>query len=132
MMDFKKLLIIHAIITFTAGIVLIVMPNLIPGSVDISLEPDAYLICYLLAASELSLATLSFFGRKIENSETINLIALTCIVLHASSGILEVYAMTQGLSTKIWGNILLRVIVVAAFVYYGFYKNPKHKSIDTQ
>ena len=121
-MNFRRLLIIHALVTFAAGVVLIVKPGLIPGAVDIQLDPAAYLICYLLASSEFSMAILSFFGRKLKDAKAIRVIALSCIVLHASSGILEGYALMQGLSPYIWVNIGLRVLAVSLLWYYGYHR----------
>ncbi len=53
-MNLRKLLIIHALITFAAGIVLIFSPQLIPGTVGIQIYPKANLLCYLLGTSEVS------------------------------------------------------------------------------
>ncbi|MCW3122761.1 MAG: hypothetical protein JWQ38_2253 [Flavipsychrobacter sp.] len=121
-MNLSRLLLFHAIITLAAGVVLIVAPQLIPGTVGIHLPHDAYLLCYLLAGSELGLAAMSFYGRSLNDVKALRVISLTCIVLHASSAILEVYAYTQGLSAAIWGNIVLRIVVVGLFIYYGFFK----------
>ena len=123
-MNLSKLLLIHGIITFVAGIVLIVSPGLIPAAVGVHMDPGAYIICYLLAASELSLAVLSFYGRGLTDVKALHVIVLACLVLHISSAILEVYAYAKGLSAGIWWNVLLRIIITILFVYYGFYKTP--------
>ena len=41
---------VHAIVTAGAGVVLVIAPAAIPGTVGIRLTPDAYLLSYLLAA----------------------------------------------------------------------------------
>jgi len=53
-MTLRVLLIIHAVVTFAAGIVLIVAPGMIPRMVGITLSPEAFLICYLLAGAEFA------------------------------------------------------------------------------
>lgn len=120
--NLRLLLAVNAVLTFAAGIVLITAPELIPSAVGIRIEPSAYLVCYLLAASELSLAALSWGGRAITDVKALRVIVLACIVLHASSGILEIYAFAKGVSATIWGNIVLRAVVVFLFAYYGLYR----------
>ncbi len=118
-MNLSKLFIIHAIITFTAGIVLIVAPVVIPATVEISINDNQYLLCYLLAASELALAFLSFESRKIKDLRSLRLISLSFIIFHLSTALLEIYVLAQGGSVKLIGNIILRVIVSSLFFYYG-------------
>ena len=96
-MNLSRLLLLHAIITLAAGIVLIVTPQLIPGTVGIHLPHDAYLLSYLLAGSELGLSVMSFYGRSLTDVKALRVICLTCIVLHTSSGILEVTRTHKGL-----------------------------------
>lgn len=110
---------IHAIITFAAGVVLVAAPGAIPGTVGIHIEPEAYLLCYLLAAAEFGVSALSWGARTITDARALRVIVIACIVLHAASGLLEVYAFAGGLSGAIWGNVALRAFAVALFAYYG-------------
>ncbi len=123
--NLRILLSVHAVLTLTAGVVLIVAPDLIPSAVGVSIEPQAYLISYLLAASELSLAALSWGGKSLSDPKALRLVAMTCIVFHGVSGILEIYAFAKGVSVAILGNIALRAVVVFLFAYFGLYKIPK-------
>jgi hypothetical protein len=59
-MNLSKLLIINAIATLAAGIVLFVAPNLIPSAVSIYVDRSAYMINYLLGSSELAFAALCY------------------------------------------------------------------------
>lgn len=115
---------VHAALTFAAEVVLIVEPDLIPSAVGIRLDRSAYLICYLLAASELSIAALSWKGRSLTDTKALRVIVIACVVFHSSSGILEIYAFTKGVSAAIWSNIVLRAVVVFLFAYYGLFKMP--------
>jgi hypothetical protein len=119
----KILLIIHAIVTLAAGIVLIAVPALIPKTVNIDLAGDQYLLSYFLAAAELGIAYLSFQSRKINDKYALRVIIMSFIIFHAATGLLELYGLFQDVSPKIIGNILLRVVIVILFYYYGIYKN---------
>jgi hypothetical protein len=110
---------IHAILTFAAGVVLVVAPSAIPGMVGIHIEPGAYLLCYLLAAAEFGVSALSWGARSVTDVRALRVIVIAFIVLHSASGLLEIYAFACGLTRAIWGNIALRVIAVALFTYYG-------------
>jgi hypothetical protein len=118
-MTLRILFTAHAILTFAAGVVLIAWPGAIPSMVGIQIEPNAYLLCYLLAAMEFGVAGLSWGARTITDAKALRVIVIACIVLHASSGLLEVYAIAGGLSGAIWGNVALRALVTALFAYYG-------------
>ncbi len=122
-MNLKKLLIIHAVLTLAASIALVLAPWFIPATVNIVLRPDAYLLSYFLAASELGIAYLSFRSIKIKDTQFLRLVSSTLVVFHAATAALELFAFTQGLSSKIFYNIALRVIIVFLFSYYGIYKN---------
>ena len=118
----KTLLAIHGLITFTAAVVLIVAPAAIPGTVEIKISSNQYLLSYFLGAAELSIAFLSFFGRKIEDKKTLLLISSTFIVFHLATGALEAFSLSQGGSSKIIFNIILRMIIAVLFWYYGIHK----------
>lgn len=121
-MNLQRLFLIHAIITFAAGVVLIIVPTVIPETVDIQLTPEQYLLCYFLGAAELGIAYLSFFGRTITDGHALRIITKSFIVFHAATGLLELYGLTNGLTPKIIGNVILRVIIVILFYYYGLSK----------
>ena len=118
-MTLRILLVIHAFITFAAGIVLVVAPEAIPRVIGIHLAPGTFLICYLLAGAEFSIAFLSFYGVWCRDAECTRLVVRTIIVFHASTAALEIYALTQGIDITLWGNVALRVIVIALFFYCG-------------
>jgi hypothetical protein len=123
-MNLSKLLLIHAALTFAAGVVLILAPSAIPGAVGIHVEPTAYLVCYLLGSSELGLAFLSFFSRSLTDASTMRLVCWTFIVVHASTALVEVYAVARGgVGAAVCANVALRVLVVVLFIHYGI-RNP--------
>lgn len=124
-MNLRKLFIIHAIITLAAGVVLVVAPGAIPGTVGIALSTKGYLLCYFLGAAEIALAMLSFGARNVRDAAALRLIVWTFIVFHGLTGVLEVYALYQGGSSGLWANVGLRVLAVGLFAYYGLGRGGK-------
>ncbi len=125
LINLKTLFFLHGLVTLAAGIVLVIGPNLIPGVVGISLPSSAYLVPYLLGTAELCIAAVSFGACKFTDDLALRTVAWSFITLHGSTAIIEVYAYTQGLDALIWGNILLRVVAVTLFAYFGIYKLPQ-------
>ena len=118
-MSLTFLLLLHAIVTFIAGVVLIVAPNFIPGAIGIQLEPSQFMVPYLLGTAEIALAFLSFYARKLTDAQALRLVSATFIVFHASTALVEFLAFVQGASAGVWGNIAVRALVVILFAYYG-------------
>lgn len=112
----RILFIAHGVVTAAAGVVLIAAPGLIPSAVNISLSPDANLLPYLLGAAELGVAMISIGAARLTDVSAIRLIAAGFAVLHAVSAAVEVLALTQDADPLLWGNVVLRVVVAAAFV----------------
>ena len=121
-MNLNRLFLVHAVVTFAAGVVLLVAPAVIPGTVGIQLNPNAYLLCYLLGAAEISLAVLSYLGRELADRQGRRLVCLAFIVFHSLTALAEIYAFTDGVSLAIWANVAVRVLVISLFFYYGLIK----------
>ena len=116
------LFLLHGLITFAASIVLVIAPEAIPKTVNIDISPDEYLLCYFLGAAELGIAFLSVFARKIQDNNSLRLISATFIVFHIATGVLELFALANGLSFKIVFNVILRILVSILFWYFGIYR----------
>jgi hypothetical protein len=114
----RVLLVVHGFITAAAGLVLTIAPGLISSGVGIYLVPSAYVLAYLLAGAEFGFSVLSFGGRRLTDPRALRLVAWTCIVFHASSGVLELYAYAHGASVAIVGNLFARAIV-GLFAYFA-------------
>jgi hypothetical protein len=97
--------------------VLMVFPKAIPAMVGITIGRPDYLLVYLVAAAELAFAVLSFGALRITDRSALRLIVTTLVVLHATSGILDIVymALTQPNATMM-SNTVLRFAVVAVFV----------------
>ena len=118
-MNLSRLFFLHGLVTFLAGLVLIAVPSAIPSAVDIAIQKDSYLICYLLGAAEVAIAFLSFAASRFTDLKSLRLIIYTMIVFHAGTSAVELLAIQQGESSKLWVNVVIRIVVIFLFLYYG-------------
>jgi hypothetical protein len=118
-MVLRLLFTVHAILTLAAGLVLIAAPAAIPHVVGVIVTPSAFLLCYLLAAAELCIAVISWGARNLIDPRAIRLIATSFVVFHSASAVLEIRAFVAGVSGEISVNVVIRLVVVALFSYYG-------------
>ena len=108
---------LHGLITLAGAVVLMVFPTAIPAMVDITITRPDYLLVYLVGAAELAFAVLSFGAIRITDWAALRLIVATLVVLHATSGVLDIAYMTltQPNATMI-SNTVLRFAVVTVFL----------------
>src|SRR5262249_22051084 len=113
----RVVLAIHGFITLAAGVVLVAAPKAIPSFVNVDLAPGGFVLCYFIAGAEFGIAFLSFYAAQCRSTESIRLAVLTVIVFHASTAVLEIYALIQGIDPRLWSNVALRLVVIAVFLY---------------
>lgn len=108
---------VHGVITLAGAFVLMVFPTAIPSMVGITITRPDYLLVYLVAAAELAVAVLSFGAIRITDWAALRLIVTTLVVLHATSGILDIVymALTAPNATMV-SNTVLRFAVVAVLL----------------
>lgn len=123
----RLLLLFHGIAMLAAGAVLLIWPGAIPSTAGIDLKPEAYLLCYLLAGSELALAFLSFGAMRIMDPIALRMVCWTMIVLHLSTAGGELLVLAHRPSPVLWANVALRAAVSILFVYFGLMKNPPQR-----
>ena len=121
-MNLRTLLLIQAFATLATFITIIISPSLIPQSFDIKITPNQNLLPYLIGAAELSLAYLSFIGTKTKNIHALKIICNFFIAFHFATALVCFYAIVQGASLTLIGNIAFRLIMVVMFYYYGIFK----------
>jgi hypothetical protein len=109
----KVVFVLHGLITLAGAVVLMVFPKAIPSMVGITITRPDYLLVYLVGAAELAVAVLSFGALGITDWAALRLIVATLVVLHTTSGLLDIVyiALTQSNSTMI-SNTVLRFAVV--------------------
>jgi hypothetical protein len=108
---------IHGAITLAGAFVLVVFPAAIPSAVGITITRSDYLLVYLVGAAELAVAVLSFGAIRITDWAALRPIVMTLVVLHTTSGILDIVymALTEPNATMI-SNTVLRFAVVTVFL----------------
>ena len=124
-MNLQRLLLIQAGLTFSTFITLVVAPATIPAFFGIQLAPDQYLLCYLLAVSELGLAYLSLALRANKDIQTRRIVSQFFMVFHGATGLFAGYVFLQGGSSQLLGNAAFRLILVGLFYYYGLTRSEK-------
>jgi hypothetical protein len=116
----RKLFFLHGVATLAAAIALTVSPGAIPAVAGIHVDPDSYLIAYLLAGAEFGFSFLSFGGCRLTDARSLRLVAYSCVVFHGTSAVLEAYvAQGQQENTVLWINIVVRIVVIALFVFFS-------------
>jgi len=123
-MALRLLFTIHAVVTLSAGVVLVFAPTAIPQTVGIVLPRSAFLLSYLLAASEFSVSVLSWSARRLTDAKAIRVIVVSIIVLHGSSALLEIRALVDGVNAVLWINIAVRIIAITLFAHFGIRRRP--------
>jgi len=105
---------LHGLITLAGAVVLTAFPQAIPSMVGITLTRPDYLLVYLVAAAELAVAVLSFGAIRVTDWAALGLIVTTLVVLHATSGVLNILymALTQANATMISNTVLRFAVVV--------------------
>ncbi len=119
-MTLARLLLVNALFTLVGGFILFFVPHQIMSLVGVHTEPGTDFVYYLLGASALSLAVLSYGARTLTDARSLRVVALTCLAFHALSAGVGVYAFAHGLSAAVWVNTLIHIIFAVLFVYYGF------------
>ncbi|MBE1552464.1 hypothetical protein GGC64_006551 [Mycobacterium sp. OAS707] len=111
---------LHGLITLAGAVVLTAFPQAIPSMVGITLTRPDYLLVYLVAAAELAVAVLSFGAIRVTDWAALGLILTTLVVLHATSGVLNVLymALTQPNATMISNTVLRFAVVVVLLVVW--------------
>lgn len=113
----RVVLVVHGIITLAGALVMIIVPTAIPLAVGISLQPNDYLIVYLVAAAELAAAVLSFGATRLTDRSAMGLVVLTLSVLHGASGLLNLLYMAQtGYGPVLVANTCARMVAVVVLV----------------
>jgi hypothetical protein len=132
MRTLRAVFFVHGLITLAGAVVLIAFPTAIPSAVGITVTRPDYLLVYLVAAAELAVAVLSFGAIRITDWAALRLIVTTLVVLHLTSGVLDVVymALTEPNATMI-SNTVLRFAVVAVFLVVWWCAARRHQTPGT-
>jgi hypothetical protein len=123
----RMLLIVNAVATLAAGVVLFVFPAAIPATAGIALAPGDAFVAWLLGAAEIAVAALCArtllrrrpHGTPVEpHPELVAATVLTLIVLHALSALADGMAMLHNPSPTLAINLAVRIAMVALLVVF--------------
>lgn len=117
------LLLFNAALSFVAVVLLTVSPDTIPQTVGFPITRDAHAMGYMLAAYELAIVVVYFFGRKLPSRNGLRLVVATGITFHIASALAQLLALSQDLAGNAVGaNITLRLVIATLLLAY--YKAP--------
>jgi len=108
----RTVILINAIATIAAGVVLFVFPAAIPSVVDITLAPDQAFVAWLLGAAEFTVAALCIGSVHSPSHDVLRLATTTLLVFHAASAVADAMALAQTFSLPIALNLALRIVMV--------------------
>ncbi|MEO7445569.1 MAG: hypothetical protein ABIT96_02480 [Ferruginibacter sp.] len=111
----KSLFLFHSLVTFIAGIVLMVNPSFIPHLAGQALSPEGYLVARLLAAAEFSISFFSLCGALTQHSSLQKIISMSAIIFHFFSLVPESLSYMQQPVITLLINIIARVIIIGLF-----------------
>ena len=127
----RAVFLLHGLITLAGAVVLFVFPTAIPSAVGIEMSRPEYLLAYLTGAAELAVSVLSFGAVRITDWAAVRLIVTTVVVLHATSGLIDIVYMAQTEpNTTLISNTVLRFVVVAVFLVV-FWAARRHQTPGT-
>lgn len=114
----RWLLWLQAAAAAATGVTLIAAPKLIPSSAGLHINADSYSLCYLIAASELSLAMLSWRALSAPDARTLHLIGRYFVVFHSLSALAGAFAIATGASDHLLGTIGMHVLIAVLFIVF--------------
>ncbi len=109
---FRFLLIVNALASAAAAIVLTVAPAAIPSIIGSSIGPEAYFVARLLAAAELSLAAMCAYAVQRRSDDVYQQCAVALIVLHVGSIAAGLVQFAAHSNAVVGANIAVRAVIV--------------------
>lgn len=117
-------MIFNAALNLGATLLLTVRPEIIANSVGFPAVRGAHPMGYMLGASEVGLAIMFFFGRKVQDAAALRVILAAGAAFHIASALAEIYGIVRDQAgNAVWVNILLRT-VLAGLLLYSFNRLP--------
>lgn len=114
----RTLILINAVATLAAGVVLFVFPGAIPSVVGIALAPDQVFVAWLLGAAQIGIAALCIGAVHSPSQDVLRLATTTLLVFHAASAVADTMALMQAYSLPIALNLGLRIVMVVLFAVF--------------
>jgi hypothetical protein len=115
----RILLIMNAVATLAAGLVLFIFPGAIPATIGVAPPADANIMAWLLGASELGLCVLCVVVLRRPDPAALRLAVITLIAVHAASALADLLALPQHAGPALIGNVAVRLLMVALLAVFG-------------
>lgn len=122
----RTVILINAVATLAAGVVLFVFPGAIPSVVGIALAPDQAFVAWLLGAAEIGIAALCIGAVHSPSHDVLRLTTNTLLVFHAASAVADGMALANAYALPIALNLALRVVMVVLLAAFGLRRATAH------
>ncbi len=118
----RALLLLNAVGSLMATVVLMVVPAALPATIGILLAPDQHPIARLLGAAELAIATVCIATLYRPSRDRVAPCVAMLVVFHVGSIAAEVAALAAHRNIVVAANIAVRTAIVLALlgVYYAY------------
>ena len=108
----RVLLLINAVGTGAATVVLSLWPAAIPAVIGVDLRPEQFIVCYFLAGSEAAICFMCVITLRSQLRDLRIMAFQVLIVLHAATAALSIVGMVHGTNIVVLWNVGLRVGLV--------------------
>jgi hypothetical protein len=118
---------INTFLTFMAFILLVLVPDLLPGAVGVHVDPSGHFLGYLSGAAQWGLSAMTFFGRKVTDVHALRVMSLACVVFHVSSAAVLIATFATGgsdFALGLFANVTVRLTISGMCAYFGLYLSP--------
>jgi hypothetical protein len=112
----RVLLLINALATGAAALVLAIAPSAIPATIGLVLRPEQFVLSYFLAGSEAAICLMCLQGFRLRSRSLRIVLFQALIGLHAVTAVLSLIGIAQGTSPTLIWNIGLRIGMVSLLI----------------
>lgn len=109
----RYVLVLNALGCLVAALVLFGFPSAIPALIGIKIQPDQYMICRLVGASELAIAAACSIAIRRPSRQSYDLCIVVLVVLHAGSITAVAAEIVDHSNAVVVANIVVRAVIIA-------------------
>jgi hypothetical protein len=112
----RVLLLINALATGAAAVVLAIAPSAIPATIGLVLRPEEFVLSYFLAGSEAAICLMCLQGFRVRSRSLRIVLYQGLIGFHAVTAALSLVGIAQGTSPTLIWNVGLRIGLVCLLI----------------
>lgn len=113
----RVLLAVNGAASLLAALVMAVSPELIPATAAIDIQPEAFFVVRLLAATEVAIAALCIKAMQSHDAAAEALAVLVLIVFHLASAAAGVASLLFTWNVVVSTNVAVRLVMVGALAW---------------